>query len=80
MFVSLLEARAAKQAGLQVILVCRPGNHPLSDKDKQEFDTINNFDSLSLSLLEKTTANEDTPIEDTPTKRIALEKEHNMTP
>lgn len=49
-FVYYVEARAADEAGLQVILVCRPGNTPVSEEDLKQFDTLETFESLALSL------------------------------
>lgn len=43
------EAYAAKEAGLQVVLVTRPGNADLSDTDKQTFDVIHSFEQLVTS-------------------------------
>lgn len=36
-----------------MLLLCRPGNAPLSDEDKEEFETIEDFQSLTLTLDEK---------------------------
>ncbi|RCN30132.1 2,3-diketo-5-methylthio-1-phosphopentane phosphatase [Ancylostoma caninum] len=40
------EARAARAAGLQTMLVVRDGNAPLSDEAKREFPTIRSLDEL----------------------------------
>ncbi|XP_071510590.1 enolase-phosphatase E1-like [Diadema antillarum] len=40
------EARPAKEAGLKSALVVRPGNKPLTEQEKAEFDIIKSFDDL----------------------------------
>ncbi|XP_037949470.1 enolase-phosphatase E1-like [Teleopsis dalmanni] len=37
------EAKAAKQAGMQVIIMLRPGNAPLTEQQLKGFDTATNF-------------------------------------
>ncbi len=56
MIVYYVEARAANAAGLQVLLTCRPGNISISEEDKKQFDTLETFDSLALSLDKATDA------------------------
>ncbi|XP_049829842.1 enolase-phosphatase E1-like [Schistocerca gregaria] len=40
------EARAAKSAGLQAVIVVREGNLPITDEDKLEFPVIKSFDDI----------------------------------
>ena len=40
------EARPAREAGLSVAIVIRPGNAPISDEEAAEFPTINSFTEL----------------------------------
>ncbi|XP_072031741.1 enolase-phosphatase E1-like [Amphiura filiformis] len=40
------EAKPAEEAGLNVALVIRPGNAPLTDEDKQHYSTLTSFDVL----------------------------------
>ena len=47
------EARAAKEAGLQVLLVTRPGNGAISEEERQEFGVISSFNELTLVLPEE---------------------------
>ncbi|XP_067643010.1 enolase-phosphatase E1 [Eurosta solidaginis] len=44
------EAEAAREAGMQVVLLNRPGNAPLTDDDKLAFTVVDNFDSIKLNL------------------------------
>uniref|UniRef100_A0A1B6D196 Enolase-phosphatase E1 n=2 Tax=Clastoptera arizonana TaxID=38151 RepID=A0A1B6D196_9HEMI len=42
------EARAAAEAGLQAVLLSRPGNAPLSSQDYKDFLVISNFNELNV--------------------------------
>ncbi|XP_073847119.1 enolase-phosphatase E1 [Musca autumnalis] len=44
------EAEAARKAGMQTVLLTRPGNAPLTDDDKTQFTFVNDFESLKISL------------------------------
>ncbi|CAD6991295.1 unnamed protein product [Ceratitis capitata] len=44
------EAEAAREAGMQVVLLARPGNAPLTDDDKIAFTFVENFDNLKINL------------------------------
>lgn len=43
-----LEVKAAKDAGMQVLLLSRPGNAKLTDDDKNEYKVITSFDENIL--------------------------------
>lgn len=43
------EIRAALEAGLRAVLVQRPGNADLSDRDREELDVVYSFDQLELT-------------------------------
>lgn len=43
------EVRAALHAGMQSIVVDRPGNAPLADTDIQEFTIVHSLGDLALS-------------------------------
>lgn len=45
---SQAEAKAAKEAGLNVVLLERPGNAELSEDDRKEFAVIKTFSDLSF--------------------------------
>jgi len=42
----LLEAYAAKEAGLQVVVSIRPGNAPLTEQELKDFPNVTNFKDL----------------------------------
>lgn len=44
------QAEAAHDAGMQVALLNRPGNAPLTDDDKTAFTFVDNFDNLKINL------------------------------
>lgn len=44
------EAEAARDAGMQVVLLNRPGNAPLTDDDKTAFSFVDTFDNLKINL------------------------------
>uniref|UniRef100_A0A034W8P5 Enolase-phosphatase E1 n=1 Tax=Bactrocera dorsalis TaxID=27457 RepID=A0A034W8P5_BACDO len=46
------EAEAARDAGMQVALLNRPGNAPLTDDDKTAFTFVDNFNNLKINLKE----------------------------
>ncbi|XP_018799369.1 PREDICTED: enolase-phosphatase E1 [Bactrocera latifrons] len=46
------EAEAARDAGMQVALLNRPGNAPLTDDDKTAFTFVDNFNNLKIKLKE----------------------------
>ncbi|XP_039970751.1 enolase-phosphatase E1 [Bactrocera tryoni] len=46
------EAEAARDAGMQVALLNRPGNAPLTDDDKTAFTFADNFNNLKINLKE----------------------------
>jgi methionine salvage enolase-phosphatase E1 len=41
-----VEVRAALQAGLQSLVVDRPGNAPLTEEDRKELTIITSFDEI----------------------------------
>jgi enolase-phosphatase E1 len=43
------EIQAAKEAGMQAIVVDRPGNAPLSEADRQKFIIITSLDELNIN-------------------------------
>ncbi|XP_052902084.1 enolase-phosphatase E1-like [Anopheles moucheti] len=47
------EAKAAKDAGLNVVLLDRPGNVKLSDEERKEFTVISSFSDLSFEAVKK---------------------------
>ena len=42
------EVRAAIEAGMQAVVVDRPGNAPLSEDDQEEFEIVESFEQLEL--------------------------------
>ncbi|XP_014667108.1 PREDICTED: enolase-phosphatase E1-like [Priapulus caudatus] len=44
------EAQAAKQAGMKVALVERPGNAPLTQEDRADFDVIQSFKNIGVEV------------------------------
>jgi methionine salvage enolase-phosphatase E1 len=44
----ILEAYAAKEAGLQVAVMLRPGNYPLSATEISDFVTAHTFDEFAV--------------------------------
>lgn len=46
--VCLTEAKAAATAGMQAVLVSRPGNAPLTVEEKKEFLVIHSFNELNI--------------------------------
>lgn len=49
----VLEAKAAKEAGMSTTIVIREGNAPVNDEDKSTFSTIKSFDELCFQSLNK---------------------------
>nr|XP_013098691.1 unnamed protein product [Stomoxys calcitrans] len=47
------EAEAARQAGLQTVILSRPGNAPLTDDDKSQFTIVEDFEKLNVKLKQK---------------------------
>lgn len=45
------EAEAAKEAGLNVVLVSRPGNEELTDEDKAKYPVVESFDKVPLETV-----------------------------
>jgi enolase-phosphatase E1 len=45
---SAVEVRAAKTAGMESLVVDRPGNAPLTEEDKNEFTIVTSFDEIDL--------------------------------
>ncbi|XP_029455909.1 enolase-phosphatase E1 isoform X3 [Rhinatrema bivittatum] len=45
------EAKAAEEAGVNVAVVVRPGNAPLTDEEKSHYSIITSFSALCLPLL-----------------------------
>lgn len=48
------EAKAAKEAGLNVVVLDRPGNAELSEEDRKEFTVISSFTDLPLESVKST--------------------------
>lgn len=48
------EAKAAKEAGLNVVLLDRPGNAELSEEDRKEFPVISSFSDLPFEAVKST--------------------------
>jgi len=46
---NVLEIQAAEEAGMQAIVVDRPGNAPLSEADRQKFIIITSLDELNIN-------------------------------
>jgi enolase-phosphatase E1 len=44
------EVRAAKEAGMQALVVVREGNNPLSDEDRRAHDIVHSFDEIGSKL------------------------------
>ncbi|KAG5668607.1 hypothetical protein PVAND_016543 [Polypedilum vanderplanki] len=40
------EVKAAKQVGINCKILIRPGNYELNDEEKEEFETVENFDEI----------------------------------
>ena len=40
------EAQAAKSAGIEVVILIRPGNYPIEKNELDNFKSINSFDEL----------------------------------
>ena len=49
---SFAEAAAAKKAGMQVIVVTRPKNAPLSDEEREEYNTISSLTGLTVTPVQ----------------------------
>lgn len=47
-FILLLEAKAAKLAGLNTIVLNRPGNKSFSDEEKQQFNIVESFADIII--------------------------------
>ncbi|XP_058055461.1 enolase-phosphatase E1 [Anopheles bellator] len=47
----IAEAKAAKEAGVNVVLLDRPGNAELSEEDRKEFPVITTFSELSFKKI-----------------------------
>jgi len=45
---NVTEIRAAKIAGMESLIVDRPGNAPLTEEDKNAFTVITSFDEIDL--------------------------------
>ena len=42
------EVRAAREAGMRGIVVCRPGNAELSEEEREGFDVVTSFKQVGL--------------------------------
>ncbi|XP_058465775.1 enolase-phosphatase E1 [Malaya genurostris] len=51
----IAEAKAAKEAGLNVVVLDRPGNAELSDDDRSAFTVISSFTDIPIESAEETT-------------------------
>lgn len=58
------EAKAAKEAGLNVVLLDRPGNAELSEDDRKEFPVISSFSDLPLESVVSTESKNGTETEE----------------
>lgn len=58
------EAKAAKEAGLNVVLLDRPGNAELSEDDRKEFPVISSFTDLPLESVKSTESKNGTETEE----------------
>lgn len=45
----LAEAKAAEEAGLNVVVVVRPGNMELTDEERTHYNLISSFSQLELT-------------------------------
>lgn len=72
-FETCAEAKAAKAAELQVIVLDRPGNAPLSDADRTEFKVVTSFADIvvdgAASSGKRKLADEDVATEPEVTRR-----------
>lgn len=62
---TITEAEAAKSAGMNVVLLNRPGNAPFTNEDKESFKLIDNFDVLkfdSVALKRKIEETDETEV------------------
>lgn len=50
-FVCLTEAEAAKEAGLNVVILSRPGNAELTDDDKAAYPVVESFADIPLETV-----------------------------
>lgn len=50
-FITPTEAEAAKEAGLNVVLVSRPGNAELSDEEKTTYAVVESFENIPLEAV-----------------------------
>lgn len=46
------EAKAAKEAGVNVVVVMRPGNAALTDEDKANFPLISSFEQITFPAVQ----------------------------
>ncbi|XP_055526472.1 enolase-phosphatase E1 isoform X2 [Wyeomyia smithii] len=53
----IAEAKAAKEAGLNVVLLDRPGNAELSEDDRKEFTVISSFTDIPIEAVEEESTN-----------------------
>ena len=47
-----IEAKAAKEVGIQSVIMLRPGNAPLTEKELEGFKTMKSFHELDFEELE----------------------------
>ena len=45
---AFLEAKAARQANMQVIILDRSGNSQLTDEERNEFEVLTSFENIDL--------------------------------
>lgn len=72
------EAKAAKEAGLNVVVLDRPGNAELSEEDRKEFTVISSFTDLPLESeksAETENGTEKKETETESTEKVAVESE-----
>lgn len=48
-WISLAEAKAAEEAGANVVVVVRPGNMELTDDERSHYNLITSFSQLELT-------------------------------
>lgn len=49
MYLSFAEAKAAEEAGVNVVVVVRPGNLELTDDERAHYDLVTSFSQLELT-------------------------------
>lgn len=72
------EAKAAKEAGLNVVVLDRPGNAELSEDDRKEFTVISSFTDLPLESVKTTETENGTEKEEAVTEskeKVAADSE-----